>query len=355
MSGKQKNYKTYSIRNLTWSLLLAYLMMAAFSTQGIYNWAAKLGVTPFTQDLRQTSEVLWATAARFGLEEPRMSLESWFLGLQDAHSLLYPKTYAQTVELRDKRRMRRTQKAQIEKTNPKLAAKLLKEKQTVDADTEVAKGRRPRVLILGDSIMMTVGPVIKDAITTQLSGTALVRARLATGLARPDVFDWNREINGLGSKNKFDTVIMMIGTNDSQDFVEGGKIMTYGSSEWVNAYNKRLLNVMESACRIAGKVVWFGLPPMKSVNFDRKTHRINSWSRRQAAKSGCVEFVPTDRILGDEEEGRFASYLKVGEKLEKVRMVDGIHVTRQGGQLISRYLLDIFSSAKVNRASPNAH
>lgn len=342
--------RTYGIRNLTLSLMLAYAVMIAFSSQGIYNWTTKLAVTPFTQDLRQNGEILWAMASHFGLEEPRLSLESWFLSLQDAHPLLYPKSYERTVELRNKRQLRRMQKAQLERTNPKLAAKLLKEKQTMDAELPADGGKRPRVLIVGDSIMMTVGPVLKETVTMEMDGTAVVRAKLATGLARPDVFDWNSEIRSFAKKSRFDLLVMMLGTNDSQDFIENGKIMTYGTAAWVGAYNKRMQEVMKSACQVAGKVLWFGLPPMKSANFDRKAHRINSWARKQAGLSGCVEFVATDRILGD-DQGRYASYLKVGDRIEKIRMVDGIHVTKKGGKLVSRYLLDYFKGAESVSAS----
>jgi hypothetical protein len=349
---KSKEVKTYGVRNVIGSVMLFYVIIVMFSTQGIYNWSTNLAVSPFTQDLQDWSEFLWATAADYGLEEPRHTLDSWFLSLQDAHVLLYPKTYAKTKELIQKRQLRRMEKDWLEKNNPKLAARLLKQKQILDSD--VANSKRPRVLILGDSIMMTVGPVIKDTIASKMFGTAVVKAKLATGLARPDVFDWNSEIKGVVSKSKFDLIVMMLGTNDSQDFAENGKIFTYGSNEWVDIYNKRLLGVMQTACVGAKKVLWFGLPPMKSANFDKKTHRINSWTKKQALASGCVDFVPTDKMLGD-EEGKFASYLKVGNQLEKIRTTDGIHVTKKGGQVVSDFLVDYIKSTKKPKAKVLAH
>ena len=343
--NKEIKVKTYGIRNVVASVFLFYVITIMFSTQGIYNWSTKLGVSPFTQDLQEWSEFLWASASEYGLEEPRHSLDSWFLSLQDAHVLLYPKTYARTKELTQKRQLRRMEKARLEKSDPKLAARLLKQKQTMEPDSQTEKGKRPRVLIVGDSIMMTVGPVIKEAVTSKMAGSAVVRAKLASGLARPDVFDWNTEIRGVVSKSKFDFIVMMLGTNDSQDFAENGKIFTYGTTEWVDIYNKRLLSVMQSACLGAKKVLWLGLPPMKSVNFDRKAHRINNWTKKQARVSGCVDYIPTDRMLGD-TDGKFASYVKVGDQLEKIRMVDGIHVTKKGGQVVSDFLVDYVKSNK---------
>lgn len=351
--NKKTPNRTYGIRNVTGSIILTYALMLAFSTQGIYNWTARLVVTPFTQNLKEWSETLWAGASSFGLEEPRNSIDSWFLSLQDAHPLLYPKSYARTVELRRKKSLRRMQKALVDKNNPKLAARRLKEKQTMDSETGIVNGKRPRVLILGDSIMMTVGPVLKDIVTTRMSGTAIVRAKLATGLARPDIFDWNNEVQSFVQKSKFDLIVMMLGTNDSQDFVESGKIMYYGSTDWVGAYNRRLLTVMKSACEVSDKVVWFGLPPMKSANFERKAYRINGWAKKQAALSGCVDFVSTEKILGD-ENGKFTSYAKIGEHMEKIRMVDGIHVTKKGGLAVSQFLLDNYNGKSVGE-TPVAH
>jgi hypothetical protein len=352
--NKNPKVKTYGVMNVVGSVIFLYAIATIFSTQGIYNWSSKLAVTPFTQDLKDWSEFLWASASDYGLEEPRHSLDSWFLALQDAHVLLYPKTYARTQELIQKRRLRRMEKDRIERGNPKLAARILKQKQMMESETEVIKGKRPRVLILGDSIMMTVGPVIKDNVASKMAGSAIVRAKLATGLARPDVFDWNSEIRGVTGKSKFDFIFMMLGTNDSQDFAENGKIFTYGTTEWVDIYNKRLLSVMQTACLGANKVLWFGLPPMKSVNFDRKAHRINSWTKKQAGASGCVEYIPTDRLLGD-SEGKFASYLKIGNHIEKIRMVDGIHVTKKGGQVVSDFIVDYVKSQKKSKNPTLAH
>lgn len=353
MDRNGKNFRTYGIRNVIGSVFIVYAIMTTFSTQGVYNWTTKLDVSPFSQDLKEWSELLWAAASLYHLDEPRNTLDSWFLGLQDAPPLLYPRSYARTVEIREKRALRRMEQALVEKNNPKLAAKLLKEKQTMEPEVEVVKGKRPRVLILGDSIMMTVGPVLKDTVKTQMAGTAIVRAKLASGLARPDVFDWNDEVRSFVRKSKFDLIVMMLGTNDSQDFVDNGKILYYGSTGWVSAYNRRLFNVMKSACEGSKKVVWFGLPPMKSANFERKAFRINSWAKKQAALSGCVDFVSTEKILGD-ENGNFTSYAKIGDHMEKIRMVDGIHVTKKGGLAVSRFLFDNYNR-KSKAAVPVAH
>jgi hypothetical protein len=55
-------------------------------------------------------------------------------------------------------------------------------------------------------------------------------------------------------------------------------------------------------------------------------------------------YVSLDNVIGD-DQGRFASYLKVDDHLAKVRMVDGIHVTAQGGSLISTTLLGLMTGS----------
>lgn len=320
----------YRIGNVIGSVLLCYLILFLFDAKGIYNWTTKLPVSKVTSSLRQGAKTHWKKMARWGLEEPSHTIETFGLDLQEAHPLLYPRKYAE-VERRKKEKLR------AKKEKEQFAKELLEP----DEVPETAPG--PKVLVLGDSIMMTVGPVIKKDISTHLSGAAVVKAKLATGLARPDVFNWVREVRRMTAKHHYDYAVLMLGTNDSQDFVEDGQILTYGTSAWVKAYNKRLSDLMAATCEAADKAFWVGLPPMRSAAFNRKAVRINSWAEKQAAKYPCMSYVSSDKLIGD-EKGRFTTYVKVEDTMEKVRMVDGIHVTARGGSIISSSLLELMAA-----------
>ncbi len=317
-------------------------MAGLLGSKGFYNWTGRLAVTPVSRQLRTMTEQYWAWAARAGLEEPAFSVERWSLDMQEAHPLLYPHKYAEIGQRRLAKAKRRQADALAVAGNPELARRRLASKEMFDDEVSLDRIKGPKVLILGDSIMMTVGPVLKNAVVKELGGGAVVRAKLATGLARPDVYDWAKALQKMVQHRRYDYIVMLFGTNDSQDFVENGRILTYGSTAWVAAYNRRLAHVMAEACLGAKQAVWIGLPPMQSASFNRKALRINSWAQRQASRHSCMSYVGTERVLGD-EEGRFTSYRQIDDRLEKVRMVDGIHVTARGGSLISSALLGLMT------------
>lgn len=329
---------THRAGTVIFSVLVFYLVVFLFDAKGIYNWTTKLPVSPLTKSMRAAAKTHWKKMSLWGLEEPGHTLENLSLDVQEAHPLLYPKKYAE-VE-----RRKRAKKLAVGKKPP-----FVKELLEPDEVPEEAPG--PKVLVLGDSIMMTVGPVIKKDIATQLSGAAVVKAKLATGLARPDVFNWVTELKRMTATHHYNYAVLMLGTNDSQDFVENGEILTYGTSGWVKAYNKRLDDLMGAACAAADKAFWIGLPPMRSEAFNRKAVRINSWAKKQAEKHECMQYVASDKIIGD-EKGRFATYVKVADKMEKVRMVDGIHVTARGGSILSSNLLEMMAP---KASAPLAH
>ena len=317
----------YKIAHVMIAVLAFYGILAIFGARGLHKWTTKLPVSALSTTLRAATDVWWARTAAMGLEAPSLATERGWLYLQDADPLLYPKTYA---EIQNRRRQRTVHKTTA-------AARVAIRKRAANGG--------PSVLLLGDSIMAGIGPVIKGDVLARLAGSADIVAKVATGLARPDVFDWRGEMKRAVAAEHYDYIVLMLGTNDSQDFLENGQILTYGTEEWAKAYNARLAELMDGACRGADKAYWIGLPPMKSATFNRKALRINNWAQKQAAAHPCFEFVGLDKVIGD-KKGSFTSYLKVADTLEKVRNVDGIHITQKGGALVSQALINLISSRR---------
>ena len=337
----------YPLRQVCLAVAVFYTVLLAFDARGIYNWTNKLSLSPTHRQLRSLAEQHWRDTAKLGLEEPKFSLETMFLDFQDAHPLVYPKKYPDFVERR-RARAEKQEQALVDRSVRDFATALLsarrafRVKERAKKSVGMTSDRCPNILLIGDSIMAGIGPVIKNATSQRLDGSVSVRARVATGLARPDIFDWQRELEGLLAEESYDTLVLMIGTNDSQDLVEDGEVLVYGTTEWVKAYNQRIAQMMETSCQAVQRVLWIGLPPMRNPAFNRKITRINSWAKRQTKYHPCVEYVALDYVIGD-ENGKFVSYLKIKDDLEKVRMVDGIHITTRGGILISDHLLPILA------------
>ena len=50
--------------------------------------------------------------------------------------------------------------------------------------------------------------------------------------ARPDLFDWPKEIQSRLNRRVPDLVVGMFGGNDAQNMTVGRKTLAYGSAEW---------------------------------------------------------------------------------------------------------------------------
>jgi hypothetical protein len=312
----------YKIAHVALAVFAFYGILAIFGARGLHRWTAKLPVSPLVTKAREATDVWWGRAAAFGFEEPGLTIERAWLVFQEASPLLYPKTYAEI-------------KARRAHAHKAIAAATPVPKKATNGG--------PSVLLLGDSIMAGIGPVIKNDVFARLGGAADLVAKVATGLSRPDVFDWRGELRRVVQRDHYDVIVMMLGTNDSQDFLENGQILSYGTEEWAKAYNARMSEMMDNACRGADKAYWVGLPPMKSAAFNRKAMRINNWAQKQAALHPCFQYVALDKVVGD-DKGSFTSYRKIDDVLEKIRNPDGIHITKRGGSLVSSALIDLLAA-----------
>ena len=325
-----------SLRQVGAAVVVFFAVLALLGARGLNNWARHLPVSRAGAVLVALTDAWWGKTAALGFDEPMIALEREWLIAQDASPLLYPRNFEETQVRRVAAEARLTAKGQGSTRQAATAAVRLKLKSHVPRRRAPDGG--PTVLVIGDSIMATIGPMIKNDVVARLAGDAQVITKIATGLARPDVFDWRNQLRQEVETWHYDYMVMMLGTNDSQDFAERGRVLTYGTEEWVRSYNDRIAEMMDYACHGADRVFWIGLPPMKSEAFQRKAVRINSWAQKQVDRHPCMQYVSIDTIVGD-ERGEFTSYLKVKDGLERVRMGDGIHVTPQGGTLVSKALL----------------
>lgn len=333
----------YSLRQVSYSIAIFYGILLICDARGIYNWTKNLKVSFLTSSIKDKAEQHWARISSANLDLPKIWLESLFLDFQDAHPLSYPQTYTDYLEQKKRRELRRVQ-MRIDQSIQDISSALIASRSQPPKTglSSVPSLKQPRILMIGDSIMAGIGPSLKKEIIDRIDGKVVLHAQIASGLARPDIFDWQDKLEMILSESKFDTILIMLGTNDNQDFVENGSILSYGTTEWKKAYKQRLSRIMQTTCNATDQALWIGLPPMRSASFNRKIIRINNWSKRLSKDFSCMKYVGLENILGD-QRGKFVSYQKIGSEFAKVRMTDGIHVTPTGGRLIADYLIPLMS------------
>jgi len=190
--------------------------------------------------------------------------------------------------------------------------------------------RRLRVLIVGDSIGADLAIGLSRLLYDRGNFVLKTDAREATGLARPDYFDWQAQVANDLRTFRPDVVVAMFGANDNQSFLAGGEGYVLGSPEWRRIYSHRVGGVMSEVTASGRPVVWVGMPPMKSGSLSGTMRMLNGIFRTEAVRHPGSIYVESWTSLAD-TDGAYTAYLpnRSGDE-ELVRQPDGVHLTAAG-------------------------
>jgi hypothetical protein len=204
-----------------------------------------------------------------------------------------------------------------------------------------AAGKTRTLALVGDS-MMAVG--LSDIL---LRGTAadqdvrVVKAfRSGTGLARPEVFNWMDEYPAMIGDAQPDAIIVAIGANDAQGFVDNGKVLAFGSDSWVKVYQQRTALFLNMLTQNGAHVVWIALPPMKSGVYNEKIAEINRITYTVVSQYPQASWWNPAPYLGD-DKGAYRDFVTAPDgKTTRIRQADGIHMSDEGAALLAPALMN---------------
>lgn len=207
--------------------------------------------------------------------------------------------------------------------------------------------RTLRMWVAGDSLVITPGYAILRAAASNraIESVGGVEGRVATGLARPDVFNWFREVRTQLRTLKPDVVVLAFGGNDDKAYMtglsEGVSISTFGDAAWRKEYRRRVGAVFDAIGRVGAHAVWIGLPqtddPAQTRRFDVLNSAVAAEARRRPES---VTYIDT-YLMFSGPDGKYTEYLSLpGGGHVKVRAGDGVHFERAGGDLIAREVLE---------------
>ena len=214
----------------------------------------------------------------------------------------------------------------------------------------VRAGRMRTVALVGDS-MMAVGlssTLLREA--PKYQDLVMVKMfRSGTGLARPEVFDWRTEYPAMLGAARPDVVVVAIGANDGQGFVEDGVTYAFGSEGWSELYERRVEAFLAMLEAGGARVVWVELPPMKSDGYDARIAVVNRIDYAVVKSSRTAVWFSTAGIVGD-GQGRFQDYGEVRGEMARLRQPDGIHLSDDGAVLVAAKLLPWLAAREIVRA-----
>jgi hypothetical protein len=206
--------------------------------------------------------------------------------------------------------------------------------------------RKLRIWVAGDSLVIVPGYAVVRAAgaSPAIESVGGVDGRVATGLTRPDVFNWFREIRKRVNELHPRVVVLGFGANDDKAYMtglpEGITIDNFGGSVWRREYARRVGGVMDTISRAGGFVVWIGLPQTRSPEQTQRFDVVNAVVQKEAReREGRAVFVDTYTMFAG-DDGGYTQFLPVGSgTVRKVRADDGVHFEREGGDMIAREVL----------------
>jgi uncharacterized protein len=208
-----------------------------------------------------------------------------------------------------------------------------------------------RVWIAGDSLVVVPGQSLLDIVARNrvLEQAGEIDGRVATGLGRPDVFDWFDHVRSQMRALRPKAVVVSFGANDGHSYMtgvpRGVSIGTFGSPNWSREYARRVGGLMDVVIQRGGYLFWIGAPIARSPTQSRSFAVIDRIVQREAAKRTRAYFIDTRSLLRD-SRGGFTEYLRNARgELIRVRAPDGIHFAPAGGDRVAALVLEQFRAA----------
>jgi uncharacterized protein len=204
----------------------------------------------------------------------------------------------------------------------------------------IEQGRQRVVALAGDS-MMAVG--FGAGLMRKASGDKNLRILRAfksgTGLARPDVFNWMDQYPAMLGSEQPDVVIVAIGANDGQGFVVDGKVVLFGTDEWRKTYQSRVAGFLAMVESTGARVLWVGLPPMRSLPFNQRISLVNRIAYTVVAQDPKASWWSSASYVGD-ASGSFREFAELPNgTLVRLRAPDGIHFAEEGTSAMTSVLM----------------
>lgn len=195
----------------------------------------------------------------------------------------------------------------------------------------------------GDSLVIEPAYAVERLVARLPDHVLPVEGRIATGLERPDVYDWFARIRQVAPSLRGGAAVLAFGGNDDNAYMsalpENVRITAFWSPAWRAEYGRRVGGVMDILASRHVHVVWIGLPMTRDRHQTDRYAQLNAVVRREATRRpGWVTYVDTFWLLSD--HGQYTEHLRTaGGKLVQLRQPDGVHFRPAAADMVARAVL----------------
>jgi S-formylglutathione hydrolase FrmB len=192
-----------------------------------------------------------------------------------------------------------------------------------------------RVLLVGaSSIEFYMGTELERRLELYDGVTVHRFGKLGTGLARPDNFDWPKQLTKLLANYRPHLVIAQFGGNDSQPLEADGGMVQPGTPEWDADYTQRVKRVAAQVQASGAKMIMLGMPITRHRKHSDRLRQVNVVTRAAAEAAGAT-YIPTWDIAADERAEPRTQMTHDG-KTGPMYLPDGVHLGRVGAAYVAQ-------------------
>lgn len=244
------------------------------------------------------------------------------------------------------------------------AADLAKPDEAAAAEEEPAQDEpvelpKFKVLILGDSLIATgFGALLEKRLDAHPQVTAYRKGKSASGLARPDFFDWMAEAKRQVELRKPDLVVVLMGGNDGQDLThrnkKAGRRVPWKHENWEASYRERMDSFLAEVSAPEREILWLGMPTMGLRSLEKKLVTIRGVQKAAVEAHDSASYLETAPMVSN-DDGGMLTHAEVGPKKKKkaIRADDKIHFTMAGSQYFADAVYPgVLEALEVEDATP---
>lgn len=187
-----------------------------------------------------------------------------------------------------------------------------------------------RVYIGGDSLADVYGQNFAERLAESGKVSTYVDSRPSSGLVNTKFFDWNKQAKSITAKYEPELFFFIIGTNDAS-------IVKSNPEDYESLYIEKLVELTDNLST-SGQPIYFILAPnMKDPTLNKNVVKLNKVIK-MFASSNSYEVIDSGDVLSPKEV--FTKSIDG----KTIRTNDGVHITNEGGDILSKFIYSSISS-----------
>ena len=201
-----------------------------------------------------------------------------------------------------------------------------------------------RVMTIGDSLAQGYAMAWARLNIKQLTeGTRLEGRKIelldfaqhSTGIANVRYKNWPQTFDQLCSQKRPDMVIASFGANDLMGIYHQGVTVPFGSEQWVQLYEERLMHIAQRAQSCGARLVLVVPPIVQKTSHENMMVFVRKAHEKPCQNSSLC--IRTHQVFSP--QGVYTSSAPIDGITQTVRASDGVHLTMAGYTYVAKQAL----------------